>query len=89
MPNRVLSFRDLDNYRNYLEEEEKSAVTIQKYLRDVRTFAAYAGDRPITKNVTVAYKAMLQQRGYAIRSVNSMLASLNSLLDYLGCRIAR
>lgn len=84
MPNRVLSFRDLDNYRNYLEEEEKSAVTIQKYLRDVRTFAVYAGDRPITKNVTVAYKAMLQQRGYAIRSVNSMLASLNSLLDYLG-----
>ena len=84
MPNRVLSFRDLDNYRNYLEEEEKSAVTIQKYLRDVRTFAAYAGDRPIAKNVTVAYKAMLQQRGYAIRSVNSMLASLNSLLDYLG-----
>lgn len=84
MMKRILSFYDLQNFRDYLQEEEKSAVTIQKYLRDARTFAAYVGSRPVTKNVTVAYKTMLQQRGYAVRSVNSMLASLNGLLDFLG-----
>ncbi len=84
MTKRILSFQQLQDYHDYLREEEKSAVTIQKYLRDTRMFAAYAGNRPITKNVTMAYKALLQQRGYAVRSVNSMLASLNSLLDFLG-----
>ena len=32
----------------------------------------------------MAYKQALQDQGYAIRSINSMLAGVNSLLDYLG-----
>lgn len=32
----------------------------------------------------MAYKQTLRERGYAVRSINSMLASLNSLLDFLG-----
>jgi len=82
--NRALTIQDTKNYCNHLQEEEKSAVTIQKYMRDVRVFAAYAGSKPVTKNMTVSYKAKLQQLGYAVRSVNSMLASLNSFLDFLG-----
>lgn len=30
------------------------------------------------------YKKELQEKGYAIRSINSMLASINSLMDFLG-----
>lgn len=32
----------------------------------------------------MAYKNLLLEKKYAVRSINSMLASLNSLLDYLG-----
>ena len=64
--------------------EEKSAATVEKYLRDAGAFLAYSLDRSITKEHTVSYKRSLQEQGYAIRSINSMLASINSLLDFLG-----
>lgn len=31
----------------------------------------------------MAYKKSLVEKGYAVSSINSMLASLNSLLDFL------
>ena len=74
----------LDRYRSYLFREEKSPATLEKYLRDVRAFYAFAKGREITKDLTVAYKKYLTEEGYALRSVNSMLASLNSLLAFLG-----
>ena len=53
-------------------------------LRDARAFLAYAGDITINKEVVMAYKKELQIKEYAVRSINSMLASLNSFLDFLG-----
>lgn len=80
----------LDRYRSCLVREEKSPATLEKYLRDVGAFYAFAEGREITKDLTVAYKKYLAEKGYALRSVNSMLASLNSLLTFLGlaeCRV--
>ena len=83
MAERKLSPRHLVSFREYLIREEKSTATIEKYLRDTNGFLEYAADREITKELAVAYKAELQKKNYAIRSVNSMLASINSLLDFL------
>lgn len=77
-------------YANYLCREEKSAATQEKYLRDVRFFCTYAAGGEITKELMVAWKKHLVEQGYAVRSINSMLASLNSLLDFLelpGCKV--
>ena len=63
--------------------EERSASTVQKYIRDVMAFTAYAKGSSITKEVVIAYKKYLQEN-YAVRSVNSMLASINSLFSLLG-----
>ncbi len=71
-------------YASYLFREEKSAATQEKYLRDVKLFRVYAGAGEITKELTVAWKKHLIGQGYAVRSINSMLASVNSLLDFLG-----
>ncbi len=68
----------------YLKSEEKSENTIEKYVRDVRAFAAYAGNAEITKESVIAYKNKLLSEGYAVRSINSMLASINSLFTFLG-----
>ena len=84
MAERKLSPRHLVSFREYLIREEKSTATIEKYLRDTNGFLEYAADREITKELAVAYKAELQKKNYAIRSINSMLASINSLLDFLG-----
>ena len=83
MEQRILSRQHLFLFRKYLIREEKSIATIEKYLRDVKKFSKYAADREITKELTVCYKSELQEKGYAVRSINSMLASLNSLMDFL------
>jgi len=83
MTERILSNQYLNAFRENLIREEKSAATIEKYLRDANGFLKYAAGREITKELTVLYKHELQQKGYTVRSVNSMLASLNSLMDFL------
>ena len=84
MTERILSIQHLNAFRENLIREEKSAATIEKYLRDADVFFAYSAGQTITKEHTVSYKRSLQEQGYAIRSINSMLASINSLLDFLG-----
>ena len=82
--NRIITQSYLDRFQDHLRREEKSPVTVEKYLRDVRAFLAFAGERAVTKELVIAYKQDLVRRGYAVRSINSMLASLNSLLRFLG-----
>ena len=65
-------------------EEEKSDATIEKYIRDVTAFATYINGAAITKETVIAYKQHLLDESYAVRSINSMLASLNSLFCFLG-----
>ena len=70
----------IDEFRLRLEEEEKSSATIDKYIRDVRTFFAYAGvAESINKTTMIAYKEYLITK-YAAASVNSMLTSVNIFL---------
>lgn len=83
MIDRILNAQHLDGFREHLIQGEKSAVTVEKYLRDAGRFLRFAQGRTISKALTVLYKNELIALGYAVRSVNSMLASLNSLLDYL------
>ena len=81
---RILSDGVIERFRAYLKEEEKSSATVEKYLRDVQAFRQYTRGKPVSKEQVLAYKIQLQEKKYAIRSINSMLASLNSLFDYLG-----
>ena len=78
-----LSIVRIKEFANYLGREEKSTATQEKYLRDVRAFCVYAAGNEITKELVVAWKKQLVDGGYAVRSINSMLASVNSLLEYL------
>lgn len=84
MENRIISEEIIQAYQQYLIDEEKSAATVEKYLRDVRAFYCYIQNEEITKELVVKYKKALQERGYAVRSINSMLAAINSLLIYMG-----
>ena len=77
-------------YANHLRLEEKSAATVEKYLRDIRSFICWPDGREITKERTAEWKAHLTEQGYAPASVNAMLSALNGLLDFLElgtCRV--
>ena len=80
----TLSLDLIENFSAYLKREEKSAATQDKYLRDVRAFSKYVNGREITKEIVIDWKKQLIESGYAVRSINSMLASANCLLDYMG-----
>lgn len=84
MNGRIITVENIKDFRRYLVEEEKSNATIEKYMRDVRAFASFISDEEITKERVIAYKNMLIDDGYAPKSINSMLASLNSLFSFLG-----
>ena len=82
MKGRVITAIEIAAFKEHLILEERSTATIQKYIRDVKAFAEYANGAVI-KETVIAYKKHLQEH-YAVRSVNSMLASINSLLAFLG-----
>lgn len=78
-----ITTKDIAGFREHLILMERSAATIQKYIRDVKAFMAYAQNSAITKETVIAYKKYLQEN-YAVRSVNSMLASINSFFSFFG-----
>ena len=63
--------------------EEKSAATIDKYLRDIREFLVFLQEQSICKQVVIAYKEHLTAQ-YAPASVNSMLIAVNRFLRFIG-----
>lgn len=80
----------LYGFAELLKEEEKSKVTIEKYLRDTAAFLDFLSDKELNKEIVLEYKEELVQKGYAVRSVNSMLASVNAYLRFIGreeCRV--
>lgn len=73
----------IEKFRTCLFLQEKSEATIEKYIRDVKAFAEFVGSVHVNRETVITYKKYLREH-YAIRSVNSMLASLNSLFTFLG-----
>ena len=80
----------LSAFEQYLYREERARATVEKYLRDATSFELFAAEKEWTKDLTLSWKQSLIENGFAVRSINSMLASLNAYLRFLGredCRV--
>ena len=53
MEGRILTADIIDNFKKYLELQEKSTATIEKYIRDVKVFSIYAQNEVITKEIVI------------------------------------
>ena len=82
MKGRFITAKAIAEFREHLILEERSEITVEKYIRDVKAFSVYMQNTAVTKETVIAYKKHLQEN-YAVRSVNSMLASINSLFMFL------
>ena len=78
---RNISTDSLSKFREYLVNEEKSAATVDKYMRDVTAFVVWIKKNEIDKCDVLAYKTALVAQ-YALTSVNSMLSSLNAFFSF-------
>ena len=67
----------VESFKQYLILEEKSRATIDKYIHDINKFLDYLKEAPVTKEQIIGYKEYLQ-KNYRARSINTMIASLNS-----------
>ena len=84
MEGRIISKETIERFYQHLLNEEKSANTVGKYIRDAKAFRLFAGNAEITKELVIGFKQKLIEDGYAVRSINSILASINSLFTFLG-----
>lgn len=78
----IITEGKISEFAQFLLEEEKSEITIKKYIRDVRKFADFADRKELSKTLTVEYKATLMEK-FKPSSVNSMLAAVNKFMDFL------
>lgn len=83
MEKRIITEQAVKLFENYLIQEEKSPITIEKYIHDVEDLRIYAEKNEISKELVLNYKQNLVNQ-YAARSVNSKLASLHSLFTFMG-----
>ena len=80
----IITEQLINEFKKYLEYEEKSAATIEKYIRDIKKLMDFAGGREITKNLMIEYKENLRiERNYKLSSINSFLIATNRLFGYL------
>ena len=71
----------IENFENYLINEEKASATLEKYMRDIKAFFEWISVTEIDKRKVLDYKEYLISK-YAPASVNSVLSSLNSFFEF-------
>ena len=76
-------------FARHLLLEEKSAATIEKYLRDVRAFAGWLDGQEITKERNAVWKAHLVERGSAPGGINTKRPARNRVLEFRNLRDCR
>lgn len=74
---------EIEAYLGELSREEKSAGTRGKYGRDLRMLCGWLAEKPLAQERITAWKAELLRRGYAARTVNSMLAAVNGFCTFM------
>ena len=87
---RKLEAADIAAFRQHLLEEEREPATIEKYLRDVRGFAAWAREKPVTKETVTRWKEQLALSGCQPVTINGKISAVNKFFAFLGwadCRV--
>lgn len=78
---RKITTKAINDYKNYLVNEEKGEITIEKYIRDINAFNAWINCGELSKSKVLEYKSKLVEE-YAPATVNSVLSSLNGFFKY-------
>lgn len=83
MTEKRIDTEQLNAFKGYLIQEERAPATISKYLHDLKLLITFLNESEVSKDSIIQFKNWLIQK-YCVRSVNSMLAAVNSFLDYAG-----
>lgn len=86
--------KDIEAFKSWLKQEERSQGTIEKYLRDLKAFFQFLPEntlpREAAKESLTAWKEYLIRSEYAVVTINSMLTAVNGFFRFVGweeCRV--
>lgn len=85
-----ITMEKIGQYKAHLIAEERAPTTIEKYLRDIQTFAAWLSGKTVDKESVAAWKAELIAQGLTPGTVNGKLSTLNGFFAFMGwqdCRV--
>ncbi len=74
----------LQQFKDYLKNEERESSTIAKYLHDVQAFANWLQEKEVSKENLTAYKEYLIMKQYSPKTVNGILSAINKFLTFVG-----
>ena len=63
MSSRILTIDRINTYAGFLREEERAPATAEKYLRDIRAFAAWLGGRAVAQGTAGQWREALLAQG--------------------------
>ncbi len=82
---RTITDEELNLFHRMLIEDEKSFITIEKYMHDVEDFARFTYGKEINKLIVIQYKQKLvSDECFTPRTINTKLAAINSFLKHMG-----
>lgn len=84
MTTRIITKDLLTAYRTYLNREERSAGTIENYIRNVASLSRWLDGAELTKERLLDWKAALQAEGLQPVTINAKLAAVSSFLRFMG-----
>ena len=64
MEKRIIDVSAAGAFQRFLQEQERSAATVEKYLRDVRRFAMFAEKREVTKELVMRTEQLMDSNLY-------------------------
>lgn len=84
-----ITLKNLAEFENFLINDEKSKLTVKKYIHDVTEFSEWLKGKKVGKPALLEYKDYLI-KVYKVTSVNSVISSLNCFFTFIGwydCRL--
>ncbi|MDO5300866.1 MAG: phage integrase N-terminal SAM-like domain-containing protein [Clostridia bacterium] len=68
----------------WMRGQERAEATIEQYGRQVRRLYAFLNGRPISKELVLAYRQRLLEKGYKPQTVNGALSAIHKYLRSVG-----
>lgn len=85
-----MELSDIARYGAYLQEQERSAATVEKYTRALERFYAWLPkEKTVDKLLLIAYQEVLEKK-YAPAGANAEIAAINGFcryMEWLDCTI--
>lgn len=84
--NNKITNTDINEFKEFLINENKSRTTLDKYMRDIRRFQIFLSDNsyPISQDTADKYIEILKNADYSISSINTIISCINTFCNFIG-----